>query len=341
MLFRSVAQVPAAMPGHAGSDLAVLDLDLVLDQAGRWQVIHHSCALRQNTAQTPPAPVVLSATAGAERAVRDHLSEVAGQTPQDLQNFFALVQPTPICALSAQAKSRIACAGLRDKAEAMLPMIITTAAHTAGGRDGPHNFLQIPKGPVLRRHLSGLDPFGNQIWAVRVSGAEVLQRLEQAATVFRHLTLSAPSQDLHNPLVPMFNFDTYFGLRYDIDPLQPAGQRIKNLHHGKVPVKPDHSFVLVTDQFRAAGGGGYAPLPADRVILRSDQRLEQGLTGALSEPEDGTWRVSPWRIAPANPVSATLETSPDALQHLHQIAHLSPHVGPTTAEGFVQLRVTF
>ena len=337
----TVATVPAMMPGHAGSDLAVLDLDLTQSRTGAWQVTNHTCTLRQNTDQTPPAQVVQSATKGAQLALRRHLSEVAGQTPQDLQNFFALVQPTPICTLTALAKCRIARAGLQNMAEAALPLIVATAAHTAGGRDGPHNFLHIPKGPVLRRHLAGLDPFGNRIWAIRVSGADLMHRLEQAATVFAQMTRNAPSQNLHNQTVPMFNFDTYFGLHYDIDPLQPVGRRIKNLRHDETPVMPDQPFVLVTNQFRAAGGGGYQPLPAERVVLRSDQRLEEGLIEVLSNPDVGKWQQPPWRIAPSSPVSATLETSPDALQHLHQIAQLSPHVGPTTAEGFVQLRVTF
>ena len=175
---------------------------------------------------------------------------------------------------------------------------------------------------------------------IRVTGAEVMRRLEQAATVFAQLTPNTPSQYLHNQAVPIFNFDTYFGLHYDIDPLLPTGQRIKNLRHGETPVLPNQQFVLVTNQFRAAGGGGYDPLPADHVILRSDQRLEEGLTEVLSKPCPSNW-VPPWRIAPSSPVSANIETSPDALQHLQQIARLSPDVGPTTAEGFVELRVTF
>ena len=336
----TVAEIPAMMPGHAGSDLAVLDLELAQNSDGSWLVAKHTCTLRQNTVQTPPARVVMTATESAKNALRRHLSEVTGQTPQDLHNFFALVQPTLICALTAQAKSQIARAGLKGMAESALPLIVATAAHTAGGRDGPHNFLHIPKGPVLRRHLAGLDPFGNQIWAVRVTGAEIMRRLEQAATVFAQLTPNTSSQYLHNQAVPIFNFDTYFGLHYDIDPLLPVGQRIKNLRHGEAPVLPNQQFVLVTNQFRAVGGGGYDPLPPDRVILRSDQRLEEGLTEVLSKPCPGNW-VPPWRIVPSSSVSANIETSPDALQHLQQIARLSPQVGPTTAEGFVELRVTF
>lgn len=337
----TVGGVPAAMPGHGGSDLAVLDLDLIRTAAGQWQVAQHSCKLRRNTAQTRPAPAVLVATQAAEGAVRDHLSEVVGQTPQDLQNFFALVQPTPICALTAKAEYHIARAGLKGMAEAALPIVVATAAHTTGGREGPHNFLHIPNGPVLRRHLSGLDPFGNRIWAIRITGRDLKARIEHAATVFAQLSLGAPSQALHNPEVPMFNFDTYFGLHYEIDPLQPAGQRIHNLRHGKTPVTNDQQFILITNQFRAAGGGGYAPQPADRVVMRSNQRLEDGLRAALRRPDAGLWHTPPWRVVPSKPVCATLETSPDALQHLHQIAQLSPHVGPTTAEGFVQLRLTF
>ncbi len=337
----TIAQVPAVMPGHAGSDLAVVDLAMMQDRAGGWRVAHHKSELRRNTPTTHPARCVLDATARVAHRLRTHLSEVAGESAHDLQNYFALVQPTPICALTAQAKARIARIGLKGMAEAALPLIIATSAHTAGGRDGPHNFLHIPKGPVLRRHLTGLNPFGNQVWALRITGAEVRGRLEHAARVFCQLRLDAPAQNLHNPQVPMFNYDTYFGLRYEIDPLKPVGQRISGLRHGKTPVTPEQQFVLITNQFRAAGGGGYPQMPSDRVILRSTERLEDGLREVFAAPEPAPWEVSPWRIAPSKPVSATLETSPDALQHLHQIAQLSPHVGPTTAEGFVQLRVTF
>jgi 2',3'-cyclic-nucleotide 2'-phosphodiesterase/3'-nucleotidase len=337
----TVAKVPVVMPGHAGSDLAVLDLLVAQNGDGAWQVTHHMSELRRNTAQTPTAPSVLSATSPAETALRSYLSESVGEAAQDIQNFFGLAQPTAICALSAQAKAHIARSEMEGMAEAALPLVIATSAHTAGGRDGPDNFLCIPKGPVLRRHLSGLNPFGNHIWAVRVSGAQIKERLEHSATIYAQLRDDAPSQMLHNPLVPMFNFDTYFGLDYGIDPMAPLGVRIKDLRYGSAPVTPTQQFVLITNQFRAAGGGGYAPLPSDRVILRSARHLEDGLKAVFADQTTSAWDHFPWRLTPSRPVSATLETSPDALQQLHQIAPFSPHVGPTNAKGFVELRLTF
>ena len=340
-LASTVDKVPVIMPGHAGSDLAVLDLTLHQDAGGNWCVVHHDSQLRSNAAGTHPAPAVLAATASTHEALRSHLSSVAGQAPTDLHNYFALAIPTAICAVTAQAKARLVRDALKNRVEGALPLIIATSAHTAGGRDGPQNFLHIPKGPVLRRHLTGLDPYSNQIWALRITGAELKTRLEHAASGFATLVPGRAEQRLRDPTVPIFNFDTIFGVTYVIDPTQPRGRRIVSLLHDGAEVAPDQSFVLVTNQFRAAGGGGYARMPADRVLLRSPLPLCDALTAVLADPNNPLWDQTPWRIKPAQNVTATLLTSPNATRYLADIAHLSPQVGPLTEDGFAQLHLTF
>ncbi len=214
----TLAQLPAIMPGYAGSDLAVLDLTLTQRPDGTWQVVGHDSRLRRNRADTAPDPAIIAACTPAHSAVRNHLATPVGRTASTLHNYFSMAMPTATCALTARAKARVIRAAVAGTPDADLPLLAAVPAHTAGGRDGPDNYLFVPKGPMLRRHLTGLSPYANEIWALRVTGACLHNMLEQSALVFATLHPGRPDQSLTDPDVPAFNFDTIFGLTCRIDP---------------------------------------------------------------------------------------------------------------------------
>ncbi|MGC1495479.1 MAG: 5'-nucleotidase C-terminal domain-containing protein [Sulfitobacter sp.] len=337
----TLAQRPAIMPGHAGSDLAVLDLTLKKSISGDWQVIGHVSKLRSNTPRTPAAPMIAKICAPAHQMTRNHLAAVIGETDHAMHNYFSLATPTPIAELTARAKARVVGDALSGTPDAKLPLIASVSAHTAGGRGGPDHYLSIPKGPVLRRHIAGLSPYANQIWALRITGTDLLAMLEQSASVFQKLSAHNPDQMLIDSHIPAFNFDTVFGVSYSIDPTKTAGRRIKSLKYDSRIIKADDHFILATNQFRAAGGGGYAPLPGDAVIHRSPITSEAALIGVLAHPADMIWpSQTPWSFDCKTTAKAMLHTSPAALGYLDEIADLSPQHCGTTPDGFAKLRLT-
>ncbi|MFC6582893.1 5'-nucleotidase C-terminal domain-containing protein [Sulfitobacter aestuariivivens] len=283
----------------------------------------------------------MAASARAKRAFRAHLAKPVGTIDRDLHNYFSLAAPTGTGAFCADAKARRVRDALRGSAYANLPLLATASAHSAGGRDGPDNFLHIPKGPVLRRHLAGLDPYANRIWALRVTGRTLRRHLELAATAYTTLVPGQAAQNLLRNDIPAFNFDTIYGVTYQIDPSQPPHNRIASLCCNDRPVTDDQQFVLVTNQFRAAGGGGYDRITEDNIILRHPDRAETAFIKALAAPRDTVFDATPpWSFVPQSGVEAVFYTSPHALRYLDQIKPLEPASMACNSTGFARLRLT-
>ncbi len=101
------------------------------------------------------------------------------------------------------------------------------------------------------------------------------------------------------------------GVTYRIDVSQPSrfdaggkiatadASRIVELAHNGQPVRPDQEFVVVTNNYRASGGGNFpgndgttivldAPDPTRDVIIRYFQQ-----TGTLDVKADGNWSLRP------------------------------------------------
>ena len=337
----TIAKRPTIMPGNAASDLAVLDLKLIKSCAGKWSVKEHTSTLRVNTPETAPDPKIAALCKPAHNDARSYLAQRVGQTNHALHSYFSLAMPTDIAALTARAKARVVRDALADTADADTPLIASVAAHTAGGRGGPDHYLCIPKGPVLRRHIAGLTPYANLIWAVRITGADLRRQLEKTVSIYHTLTLNNPHQLLIDPLVPTFNFDTLFGVTYRINPTRPPGHRICALRHNGQPVLPNDRFILATNQFRTAGGGGIAATSSDNIALRSGVNISGAVIDALAHPKDHVWAPHiPWSFDCDGPVQATLPTAPAALAHLSDAAHLSPQHTGDTDPGFAKLRLT-
>jgi 2',3'-cyclic-nucleotide 2'-phosphodiesterase/3'-nucleotidase len=337
----TIAQRPTIMPGNAGSDLAVLDLTLTKAPSGDWKVTDHASKLRANTPQTKPDPKITALCMPAHHAAQTHLSQSIGQTDDPLHTYFSLAMPTRVAALTARAKARIVRSALAGTTDAGTPLLASVAAHTAGGRGGPDHYLCIPKGPVLRRHIAGLSPHANQIWAVRITGADLLARLENTASVFHTLKRNNPSQPLIDHLIPAFNFDTVFGVSYVIDPTQPPGNRIALLQYQGHAVSPKDQFIMAMNQFRAAGGGGVIATAPSNIVLRSKINIADALIDALAHPKDAVWPPHlPWSFDCGGQVQAMLQTSPSALGYLADAAHLKPQHTGTTDTGFAELRLT-
>lgn len=337
-----LANRPGVMPGHSASDLAVLDLDLTFGENDQWRVRAHQSELRRNTGDISPDPKSLAICAPAHHRARDHLARKLGKTETRLHNYFTLAEPTQTCALIARAKALAMRDAVAGTSAARLPILATAPAHTAGGRGGPGNFLDIAPGDVLRRHLAGLSPYANSIWGLKVSGRDLRAWLEHAALVFAPLRADLPDQLLNDQRIPIYNFDTIYGLSYAIDPTRPPGRRIRNLMHDGAPVAANKLFLLATNQFRAAGGGGYANLEARRVLLKRRISNEAALIDALRHPDDTLWHNStPWHLSSADPLHAVIHTAPKALDHLSDIAHLNPKPLGSTPAGFARIRLNF
>ncbi len=331
---------PAVMPGFAASDLGVLDLALICDTNGGWQVAGHKADLWPHPATATPDPCLSALAAPAHHAARRALAEPVGKAKHRLHSYFALLHPANTMAIAARAKALAIRGCLRGTAYETLPLLATAAARAVGGGGEANAYIDIAEGPLLRRDLAGFSPFANRICAMVLPGAALRTWLEKSASVYTTLSPQADHQMLLNAQIPTFVFDAICGLTYQIDPTRPLGTRISEICYGGLPVQDTQPFVLATNTFRAAGGGGYAEIGLPAPIAHSDMSPTESIRAALETDAFADWGgILPWHLKRTG-TKACFDTSPKAIAHLNEIRHFAPRNMGETDRGYLRLEIT-
>ena len=94
----------------------------------------------------------------------------------------------------------------------------------------------------------------------------------------------------------------------------PQARRIRDLAFKGAPIDPEQAFLVVTNNYRASGGGGFPGCDGTSVVIEApDANRDVVLkyiqsANEIAPKSDGNWRLAPW---PAT-VVATYLTSPAA-----------------------------
>jgi 2',3'-cyclic-nucleotide 2'-phosphodiesterase/3'-nucleotidase len=137
--------------------------------------------------------------------------------------------------------------------------------------------VEFPAGPLTPRLAHALYPYPNTLVVVRLTGRELKDVLEHAVRGWLGLDCSPPPPCalLRDPSRPSYNFDSVAGATYLVDPTAPVGDRIRGLRVAGRPVTADESFTVVTNSYRASGGGGFPHLvEAPRVAVDDRPMVE-------------------------------------------------------------------
>ena len=125
----------------------------------------------------------------------------------------------------------------------------------------------------MRRHDAGRH---HQLYLSEYSGSYSNQwcRLRAALEQTANYLAVENNQIVFNPAFiqpkpQYYNYDMYEGIQYTIDMKQPVGQRITELHFKGHPVLPQQMLEVVTNQYRAIGGGNYAMFGAEKIVPRN------------------------------------------------------------------------
>lgn len=344
---------PVVQPGPSGTDLAVINLHLGKGGSDApWQLVSSDVALEATTGETCEKGDLLSLTAPALARTRHYLDDEVARIDHPVHSFFALAAPSAVPAMLAEAKCRVIRAALAETDHADTPLVTSASTALTGGMDGPDNFMFIDKGGVKRRHVAGMNPFANSIWAVKAKGAQLVDWLERAALIFNHLEADKPDQMLIDTQVPGFRYDALYGLEYAIDPSCPPGfdvagrpvtsspGRIRDVRWRNKPIDPDQTFIVATTDHRASGGGHYPPFSNEDVIVKGQMQLQDAVLSYLKAPDcDVLHSAKPWRFAPGIQRQAILHSAPQSAKYLSEISHLKPEICGETDQGFLRIRL--
>jgi 2',3'-cyclic-nucleotide 2'-phosphodiesterase/3'-nucleotidase len=192
--------------------------------------------------------------------------------------------------------------------------VLSAAAAFRTGFGGPDDYTDVATGALTLRNAADLYFYPNTLAAVKTDGAGVKAWLEKSAERFNRIDpAKAGEQALINSRFTGYNFDQMQGgIGYVIDVSRPAGQRITKLtFHGK-PVTPTQSFIVVTNNYRANGGGHFPGLDGSSIVLAAPEgtreilakwlEAQKSITPAKLEPT--SWHFAPLKTRGAVTFSA-------------------------------------
>ena len=208
-----------------------------------------------------------------------------------------------------------------------LPILSAAAPFKCGGRGGPDYYTDVAAGPIAIKDVASLYVYPNSLRVVKISGALLREWLERSASLFLRIEpASRERQPLLDGAGAAYNFDVISGVTYAIDVTQPArydnegllvsaeSHRILDLRFQGEPVDPVRDFLVVTNSYRASGGGHFPGCDGSTIVFEAPDANRDALLHYIAEtrqiePKGQTnWRFIPW---PADAI-VTFLTSPAA-----------------------------
>lgn len=331
----TINRVPAVMPGRWGDHLGLVDL--TLDRVnGKWAVTDRQASLRPiydrkaKKAIVPADPMVMALVGHTHEDTLAYVRAQVAETAAPVYSYFAQVADDPSVQIVSQAQLWYARNAVRGTEYETLPLLSAAAPFKAGGRQGWSYYTDIAPGPLAIKHLADLYIYPNTLKVVKVSGRTVREWLEMSAGQFNRIDPKGPAaQALINPDFRSYNFDTIDGVNYQVDVTQPArydlngklvapdSHRIVNLTYNGQPIDENASFLVVTNNYRAAGGGNFPGLSGKEIVVDAPDENREALARYLaSEKRVNPSRDNNWRILPVPGISLRFATGAGALAHL-------------------------
>lgn len=259
---------PVVMPGAWGSHLGVMKFEL--QKKKHWH-IKHVASEALPVKHIPEDPKLVASFKKDHAAVTKFLRQPIGESKSHLYSWFAAVTPSLTVQVVQESVEMFARHELKGTSYEHLPLLCSCAPMNTGSHGSP--FLDIPPGVFSINHIFSIYPYDNEIKVVKVNGKQIYDWLEFSARVFHQIAPAADGSTaatpLLNPAFPTFNFDCFSNIEYQIDVSQPVGQRICQLTYNGNTISPYDEFIVVTNDYRAYGGGTFPHLHGSNLVLDS------------------------------------------------------------------------
>ncbi len=337
----TVAGVPAVMASFWGQHLGVMKLELT-HRGPSWAVdkartvvearpIGTKCAAEKSVACSPEgtwrtgAPCALAASckgkADSERGYVEPDPRIEAIVAPEHQATISYVQ-TPIGTTGFEMSTAFAEEGdvtaveIVNQAQAEyvesyvkrnLPQyaalpVLSVSAPFKSGFQGGNDYTSIAAGPLAINNAADLYLYPNTVYAVKVTGTEMVDWMEMSATRFAQIDPALGSdQALINQDFKGYNFDIFTSsdLQYEIDvtkPLPAAGKkatgRVSNVTFKGQSLAADAQFLVATNNYRATGGGAFPGLDGTKTVYASPDTNRDVLITYIKDKAKALTRAS-------------------------------------------------
>jgi 2',3'-cyclic-nucleotide 2'-phosphodiesterase/3'-nucleotidase len=312
---------PYVMAGSFGSHLGVIDIVLD-DAAGKWAIKDSHAEARpvaakgedgKTLARLPADPKVTEAVKDWTDATLAYVRAPIGEAKGAFNTYLALMGDTAALRLVADAQRAYAEKLVKGTPYEGLPILSAAAPFRVGGRPGPDYYTDVKPGPVAVKDAADLYIYPNMLAVVKLKGSEVREYLEKSARLFNRID---PAKEGPQPLVgnfPAYNFDILFGLTYEIDVTQPLrygrsaavedpnAWRVSDIRLNGEPLKDDQDYLIVTNNYRANGGGEFPRMDGSAIALVGPESNREILINYIREEKEITPDNTPvWRFKPVS-----------------------------------------
>ena len=351
---------PAVMAGFWGSHLGLIDLLLEKD-GNSWKIvdftaearpIYHRDDKKKVVADVADEPKVAAAAKAEHEATLAYVRTPVGKTSAPLYSYFALVADDPSVQVVSQAQTWYIKDMLKETQYKDLPVLSAAAPFKCGGRNGADYYTDVPAGSIAIKNVADLYLYPNTVQAVVINGAQVKNWLEMSAAMFNQIQPGAKDADLLNNGFPSYNFDVIDGVTYQIDLSQPrrfddAGKvanadahRIQNLQFDGKPIDEAQKFLVVSNNYRAGGGGNFPEIGSDKVVYQAPDTNRDVIVryvhdqGTINPTADGNWTFKPMLGT-----TALFQSAPKAKDFLAEVKSVKIEDAGDGTDGFHNFRL--
>jgi 5'-nucleotidase / UDP-sugar diphosphatase len=220
----------------AGSDARFVARIDLLRPPGATSPLERFFELVPVTAAIPDDPATAAVADSFEKRLGTELDMVIGTTTTPLDaTDRRLVEESGLGNLIADA--------LREDANADVGL------SNAGGARGSRVY---PAGPLTRRTLLSIHPFGNVVCKIAVSGRVLLEALN-------HGVSKLPGGSGQFPQLS--------GVTMTVNPNAPVATRVTNAKVNGTPLDLEKTYTIALPDYVMNGGDGYAMFPGQKVIV--------------------------------------------------------------------------
>ncbi len=313
--------VPTVMPGSWGSSVGVIDL-MLEDENGSWTVTDSSIRYEKITKDTKSSPVIEEIAKERHEATIAYVETPIGESEIDITSYLARVQDSTVTQIVNEAQLWWAKDEFSSGEYSDLPILSASAPFQAG-RESADYFTEVWKGDMTIGDVTDIYIYDNEISVMQLNGAQVIEWLERSAENYNQIDPNkSGEQELLNPEFSAYNYDVIEGIEYQIDVTKPKGERIVNATYQGEPLSEDMEFLVVTNNYRAGGGGDFPPcVEEDPVYAPSGVTNRQVIVDYIQAK--GTVNPQPtynWSIKPFEPAGTiTFRSHPDAMEYINDM----------------------
>jgi 2',3'-cyclic-nucleotide 2'-phosphodiesterase / 3'-nucleotidase len=317
----SVHGVPAVMGNYFGKSIGLIDLVLV-QHDGRWQVDRAATHAEVRSVKNADGSYV-AVDAEIVKLVRpEHEATIAyvktpiGHSDFEMSTYFVADEDTTALQIVNTAQREYVEKYIKESLPqyAGVP-VLSAASPFKAGFGGPKDYTDIANGPLAINNAADLYLYPNTLTAVKIDGAGIKAWLEKSAGWFNRIDpAKTEPQELVNRRVPTYNFDILQGsLTYTIDVTQPEGSRIRDLHFASQSIQDAQAFIVVTNNYRASGGGRFPGLDGNNILISAPDSNRDVLiafiraAGEITRARFGNDRT--WRFASVKTAGPVVFTS--------------------------------